>query len=306
MKTPEPGIYPGVPMADYLAWDAISNTGLGKILRSPAHYQASIQEPPEDTEAQRIGRAGHKAVLEPDDFERDFYAIPWADPEVYRNKDGSESKAPANTGAYREAVQSVADANPGKTGLTAEQWGDAQRMRKSALAHPRLNRIITATGQAELSIVWIDEKAGVLCKARLDWHTPTYAGGAIVDLKTTPDASPWAFGGSANKWGYYRQGALYLRGAKAAELPVEHVVFAAMEKKPLVWTPEGILHGCVLYRLREEDLSMGAAQADMALALYAECKRTGQWPGYPTDVLDLTLPGWAGQDIERNAEELVA
>lgn len=306
MSTPTPGIYPGVPMADYLAWEAVSNSGVGKLLRSPAHYRASVLEPEGDTDALRIGKAAHKAVLEPDDFERDFYRIPWADPEVYRNKDGSESANPAATKAYKEAVQAAVDTHPGKTGLSREEWDAAWAMRASALLHPRLEKVITATGQAELSIVWVDEATGVLCKSRLDWHTPTYAGGAILDLKTTVDASPWAFGGAANRYGYYRQGAMNLRGAEAVGLPVRHFVLAAMEKEARVWTPQGLAHGCVLYRLRDEDRQTGNEQINMALALYAECKRTGEWPGYTTDVVDLTLPGWAGRDIERNAEELVA
>lgn len=306
MSAPEPGVYPNVPMAEYMAWGAISNSGIGQLLRSPAHYRAYVAEPSVDTDALRFGRAVHKAVLEPDDFHAEFYQVPWADPAIYRNKDGSESANPANTKAYKDAVAAAADAAPGLTGLTRDEWDAAWAMRKSALLHPRLAKVIQSTGQAELSIVWRDEATGVLCKSRLDWHTPTYAGGAILDLKTTPDASPWAFGGSANKFGYYRQGAMNLRGSRAVGLPAAHFVLAALEKEARVWTPDGLVHGCVLYRLREEDIQTGTEQINMALALYAECKRTGHWPAYTTDVVDLTLPGWTGRDIERNAEELVA
>jgi len=306
LPCPEPGVYEDVPMEVYLRWDAISNTGLGYMLRSPAHYQAYLHEPSGDSEAQLIGRAAHMAILEPPRFEQTFYRIPKPDPHLFTNKDGSPSKNPANTSAYKEAVRAMADENPDKVGLKDELWEDVLRMRRSALLHPRLRKVIESTGRAELSIVWRDPKTGALCKCRLDWHTPTYAGGAIVDLKTTPDAAPWAFGGSANKWGYYRQGAMHSQGTREAGLPVAHFTFAAIEKKPAVLVGDEVMHGVVLYRLRDEDLSLGNEQVDYALALYAECKRTGEWPGYPTDVLDLTLPAWAGQDIERNAEELVA
>ena len=29
-----------------------------------------------------------------------------------------------------------------------------------------------------------------------------------------------------------------------------------------------------------------------ALAIWRECRRTGRWPGYPTRVATVTLPGW--------------
>jgi hypothetical protein len=68
MPAPSPGIYRGVPMHVYHAWDAVSNTRLSHLRRSPAHLQAYIAEPPADTVSQVVGRAAHTAILEPEQF----------------------------------------------------------------------------------------------------------------------------------------------------------------------------------------------------------------------------------------------
>src|SRR5262245_8459627 len=65
---PDPGVYPNVPMEAYHRWNAVSNSRLTKLDRSPAHLLAYLTEPPEDTKATAEGRAIHCAVLEPDDF----------------------------------------------------------------------------------------------------------------------------------------------------------------------------------------------------------------------------------------------
>jgi len=301
-EAPEPGVYPGVPAEEYHAWDAASNSRLGKILRSPAHLKAYLDDPPADTASQILGRAAHSAVLEPDKFGSDYFMIPKPEGRLFTNKDGSPSKSPANTAAYKEAVAIMEADHPDATGLKAAYYEECLAMREAVHAHPKVAKMIQATGRAELSIVWVDEKTGVTCKARLDWHTPTHAGGAIVDLKTTPDASPWAFAGSANKWGYYRQGATYLRGAEAVGLPAVHFAIIAVEKRPDAYKG-GFYNGVILYRLREDDVILGGTQLDFALAMYAECERTGIYPGYTTEVVDLVLPGHAGRDIERNMEE---
>lgn len=294
---PEPGIYEDVPMGDYLAWDAASNTGIGKILKSPAHLVAYREGEDKDTKDLLIGRAAHTAVFEADKFGDTFYEIPWADPEIFRNKDGSESKVPANTAGYKAAKAKLAEANPDKVGLPAEDWKGNKRILEAVLGHSRVAKIIQSTGRAELSVVFIDPATGVLCKIRIDWHTPTTSGGAINDLKTTQDASPGEFERSIFRWGYHRQGALYLRGAKIAGLPVEHFTLTAVEKKKP--------HGVILYRLLEEAVRLGEVQIDMGLQLYAHCQASGEWPGYTTDVVDIGVPKWADAAVERSLEDVV-
>ena len=288
MKAPEPGTYPNVPVEEYFAWDAASNSGLGRMLKSPAHYRAYVEEEWADTPAQIVGRAAHMAILEPDLFWKTFAKEPECDFEKYAN--------PRATKAYKEEVAFIEDR--GLTVLRDTDLESIQAMKAATLGHPKLRKVIQATGQAELSIVWDDPDTGVRCKARLDWHTPTHAGGAILDLKTTDDASPGSFERAVFRWGYHRQGALYLRGAREVGLPVRHFTIGAVEKSPP--------HGVILYRLEDDAISLGKKQIDFALFRYAECLRTDDWPCYTTDVVDIGVPAWADAAVERDLEEQVA
>lgn len=287
---PEPGIYPDVAMSTYLAWPCASSSRLGKILRSPAHLQAYLAEDV-DTDAFKFGRAAHMRVFEPDLFVGQFTHEPNVNGPEY-----AEYKSPRATKLYKTAVAELEAG--GQTVLTGYQWADIFHLHESVMAHPKAAKVITSTGQAELSVVWIDEVTGVKCKARFDWHTPTHAGGAIVDLKTTDDASPGAFERAIFRFGYHRQGGLYLRAAKAVDLPTAHFTIIAAEKK----RP----HGVVLYRLDDDAISLGNTQLDFALARYAECERTGLYPGYTEDVVDIGVPRWADAAVERDLEEQVA
>lgn len=290
MDAPDPGIYEGVAMADYLAWPCASSSRLGKILRSPAHLQAYLAEDV-DTDAFRVGRASHTLVFEPDLFGEQFAPEPDVTGPLF-----AEYAKPRASSLYRQSIATLTDA--GLVVLKGDQWDNVVALKDAVMAHPKAAKVISSTGRAELSVVWIDEATGVKCKARFDWHTPTHAGGAIVDLKTTDDASPGSFERAIFRFGYHRQGALYLRAAKAADLPTAHFTIVAAEKK----RP----HGVILYRLDDDAISLGNTQLDFALARYAECERTGEWPCYSEDVVDIGVPRWADAQVERDLEEQVA
>ena len=282
---PEPGIYPSVPFAEYAKWPAVSNSGLKYILRSPAHYKAAMAETWKDTPAQILGRAFHMAILEPDIFWKHFAKEPELDTENYAK--------PRSSKAYKEEIAFIEE--KGLTVLKADDVENLNGMKAAVMGHQKLNKVITSTGQAELSILWKDPDTGVMCKGRLDWATDTRAGGAILDLKSTDDASPGSFERAVYRWGYHRQGEFYLRGARILGLPSKHFVIGAVEKSP----PFGV----VLYRLDDDAIRLGARQIDFALARYAECRRTKSWPCYTDEVVDIGVPKWADAAVERDLEE---
>lgn len=77
MTQTEPGVYAGIPNAEYHGGLGISKSGLDIIARSPMHYQFSRQaaNDSEPTAAMRIGTAAHDLILEPEEF-WNRYAIP--------------------------------------------------------------------------------------------------------------------------------------------------------------------------------------------------------------------------------------
>lgn len=278
---PEPGIYPDVPAETYHAWDAASNSRLSLLNRSPAHLKEYLDNGREDTEAFRIGRAFHAAVLEPDLFAT-RYAVASHGCDR-RNKAGKDEWA-ALEAQYGDGFV-----------LKHHEHADIVRMRDSVLLHPRAKKLFRGEGRNELSIVWDDPETGVRCKMRADRYHPTLTpGGCIADLKSTRDASRRAFERSAYDTGIYRQGAMYLTGANANGLHAEHFAVIAVEKEP-PYCVQGFVATPGM-------LSAGEEQLKVLLRTYAKCKETGRWPGYAENFQPLDLPHYGYTQVDEEVD----
>lgn len=173
--------------------------------------------------------------------------------------------------------------NEHRTILNPEQWKTIHAMRDALMAHPAANALLTGIkGKAEKSVYWIDATTGVLCRCRPDWWRDD---NLIVDLKTTEDASPEGFARSIAKFRYDVQDAFYTDGVQQAtgKRP-KAFVFIAVEKKPP--------YGVGVYVLDAETKDLGRAQYQHDLRVYAECVRSGVWPGYGDKIQTISLPGW--------------
>lgn len=275
---PKPGVYENVPMWEYHAWDAASNSRLSKLLRSPAHLRAYLDEPPEDREALIIGRAAHMAVLEPSDFDSKYARL---------IEGHGATKAVKEARAALEAKHGVGYV------LKPDEYDCATSIREAIRSHAKAAKLLHGEGRVELSVVWVDRDTGLLMKARFDKHAPTFAGGAIVDLKSCRDASKDAFAKAIHDHGYARQGALYLEGAEANGIKAEHFVNVCVEKE----RPFAV----AIYRIDEASLARGATQLKRLKASYAECLATNTWPGFSPDVEDIGLPDWSARRIDEEA-----
>lgn len=287
VSMPQPGVYPGTAMEEYHRWPAASNSRLSRLLRSPAHLRAYLDEPPADTDALRQGRAIHAAVLEPDLFKERFTSAP----------EGLDRRTKAGKDEWAALCARFGEPNV----LKATEWDMCTQIRGNVHAHSTAHGLITGPGEVELSMLWTDPATGVLCKSRWDRHSPQLAGGAIVDLKTTKDASPRAFERAILNFGYHRQAAFYLRSARVHGLPAKHFSIIAVEKKPP--------YAVAVYRITEGVVDAAAEQIDALLRLYADCVEHDNWPGYPDEVRDISIPAWAWNVMDEETaevEEMVA
>jgi hypothetical protein len=272
--TPGIGLWPAVPAEEYHAWDAASNSRLTRLLRSPAHLRAYMDEQPERTPALVLGDAIHKAILEPDLFRGRFVRAPEGD---------------GRTKAVQEARRELMASFPRATMLTAADFDCALAVRDSVWCHPAARKLLRAAEHVEASAVWRDEDAGVLCKARADALVPEF--GTIVDIKSTVDAGPGAFERSLWAYAYFQQGAFYLDGFSIVLASYfEHFVNIAVEKEPP--------YAVALYRIREDAIAAGRERIRPLLHLYRQCMETGRWPAYSTEVLDISLPPYAWAKLE--------
>lgn len=295
---PDAGYYRDVSFETYLSWDAASSSALSKLLISPAHMKAYLEEPPE-TEALRIGRAMHAAVLEPDHFPSRY--VEGGQCEAETQKGARCSKGASMVTVEGEQVCGThakgKAAHPTLTLLSEPDWASCLGARDALYGKPRIAALLNGPGDIELSFSWTDEDSGAPCKARWDRHSPEIAGGTVVDYKSAYDASPRTFERSIFRFGYYMQAALYLMAGEVFDAPVEHFAIIAQEKKPP--------YAVAAYRLTQAAIDTGREQVRALLRRYAECEREQSWPDYPDEIRDISIPEWAWYAADEDLDRLI-
>ncbi|WP_244827653.1 PD-(D/E)XK nuclease-like domain-containing protein [Caballeronia sp. TF1N1] len=270
-----PGRYDDFPSERYYALEALSASGIAKLLRSAAHYRAWRDTPSPATPAMQFGTVVHGLVLEP---ERDIVALA---PTVERR-----SNADKATWAAFEAQLD------GRIAMKQADFDRARRVRDAVFAHAGARTLLDASGQSEVTLLWHDDEQDTLNKARIDRLRDD---GGIVDLKTTSDVTPAVFARKAANGQLYVQAAHYREGcARVLNAPSPFFAWVAVETDP----PYGVR----CYSTDDAGLTLGRKLAEQAAWIYAEAVRTGQWPGYPETVDPLPLPKWAlpSDDIEQD------
>jgi hypothetical protein len=292
IPAPTDGVYRATPMSTYHRWDAVSNSRLSRIARSPAHLKAYLEEPSEDTLALKIGRAIHVAILEPDDFTRQY-----ATAEKCTASKKSGERCSNNGIAYFAADGWRCGVHPGsgpfdlsRVPLSPKDYAVCMGARDAVHAHQSARHIVERLTEREMSLVWTDPETGEKVKARFDGYAPDVDDGVVIDVKSTEDAREWAFAKSIHTYGYHRQGAIYLDGAAAHRLPVRHYVIIAIEKD----RPNAL----IVYRLTPGSIEQWQLEVRSHMRRYAECRRRNEWPAYTEDVQDISIPDYAFKQPE--------
>ena len=262
-----PGIYPDLDELRYHADDdlaphlgrSLSASGAKVLLRSPARFAWERDHPTPTTDALEIGSAVHSFILGSGPTVSEVKADSW------RTKAAQEERD-----AHRRA---------GMIPLLTADFERALRVATAVSRHPLAGQIITE-GQAESSMYWIDSDTGITCRGRIDFLRAN----AIVDVKTTIDATPEAFRKSIANFGYDVQAAHYQDGIEALTGDRLPFVFVVVEKTP------PYLVG--VYQLDDDWLAHGADQIRQARRIYADCEAADDWPGLPLEIVTLTPPRW--------------
>ena len=253
---------------EYNAAEGIRRSALWKLTRSPAHFKYELDNPPEPTPALVIGAATHMAVLQPDEFWRQ-YAIRNLD---LRTKAGKDE---------RDVLQAQ-----GLTILNSDQAAQITGVFKAINGCEAATRLLM--GEHETSYFWTDEPTGERCKCRTDNETDISGVHYIVDLKTCNDASTDAFRRDMYKYGYHVQAAMYCEGVKHVKGINSKFVFIAVEKTPP-------------YAINILDLDDGIMLDGMdkyreLLGIYHQCKTLNEWPDFcgfgGGEMNTIFLPPW--------------
>jgi exodeoxyribonuclease VIII len=238
----------------YRAFQALNQSAAKHLLTSPAHYQAYINTPQEETKALRFGTFVHSAILEPHTL-NDLYATA---PEVdRRTKEGKETWAAFQT------------ANVGKTILDAEESAVGHLVAASARhALKRLGVEFDAT-----EVMYHVDYNGVPLKAAIDG----VAGDYLWDIKTTDDASAAGMLKAIRNYRYNLQAYWYRLVYELAtgKRPLGFR-FLFVEKEPPFAT--------AVCEIGPELMSWAIADFEKALTTYKACVESGVWPAYSDEI----------------------
>lgn len=293
----KPGIYENVSHEAYHAIDAVSNSRLTVLLRSPAHLRAYIEEPRASTPAQTIGSAADVLTLEPDQFDARYAvagicaAIKKGDGLRCSNTGTKYLDGEWFCGTKGHAPEGAGE--PDKIALSQDDVVRCRRIADAVRSHPKIGKILASPGRAQLTIVWRDPGTGLLCKGRIDYLSDAF--GIALDLKTTKDARAFSFEKSVAEYGYHRQLAFYEDGLRENGIQLGHLVFAAVEKE----APFAVAG----YRLSGGAADEGRIELRLLLDRYAELQDVpmADWPGYGEDIDDISIPAWAFSRVKEGA-----
>lgn len=288
-----PGIADDISIEAYHAMPGISKTGLDMINRSPAHYYAwhldPMRPPPPERAGQLEGTLAHCAVLEPQAFTLRYAVAP---PDAPRRPTDAQRNAKNRSDSSQKSVdyweRFEAD-NEGKTLITAQQYATAMRQAQSMRRLPEVAEALER-GKPEVSAMWVDARTGELCRCRPDWVADYGARRVVLlDVKTCGDASADEFRRQIARKRYHVQHAFYSDGyAAATGVDVMAFVFVAVESE---WP-----YQANAIMLDDRSAEQGRREYRRNLAMYAQCRQRGEWPGYGEQIQLVDLPAWAFND----------
>lgn len=270
-----PTLHRGMTMGAYLALDAAS-ASLMHVLNTmtAAHAHVYQTEARKDTKALILGEATHYAVLEP---------------QLFKVRYGVPPKGDMRTNVAKKSYADWVEANPNLVPLTDEEYAAAHGMLSATAAHGKALRYLDGPGINETTMTWTDKETGLACKARPDRITPVDGHTFVVDIKTCRSAAPWMFSKAVGDYGYHNKAAWYLDALNLLEPRERQFLFVAVENS----APYLV----ALYLLTDDALAQGREENRRALRLFAECKKSGVWPGYPNEISYIDLPKYKQRQV---------
>ncbi len=286
---PKPGIYENIPFLDYRKWPCVSQSELKMLRRSPGHLDHYRKKKSDkQTPSMKLGSAvdclwfdGQKA------FDAGYTVVPppeeqtlKADGTPYKNwlvsVDGKDWKA--------DQVEA------GRDILSADDYASVVGMAASLNAHP-IAAPFRARSNPQVSIVWIHEPSGVLCKGRFDMlagDEPPFdpgdlksVNGVMTQLDPMSEYDP--FKRHAGRLGYDLQAGHYCNGLDTLTgVPHERFDLFVVEQA-LPCTAEH-------YFYEKEDINEAQEILDDLLFLYKECNEVGEWRTSTNGSYPLSVP----------------
>lgn len=268
--------------------ERMSSSAIRKILHSPRHFLAwwtgLEQEPDEEPDHFRFGRAAHMMLLEPERFRQLHLVEPKFTGLTKDGKESEQSKeAKEKRKAWRESIEREALI------ITEPEMESLIGMIESVLEH-KIACNLLSKGEPEMTVHWTDEETKITCKGRPDYLVTDETGGLhIIDFKTTRDIRSGIFASEIRRHKYYVQLAFYHDGImKVYGKQPQSLTIVAVEKS----AP----YECAVHILDDKWFERGQEEYRHALRIYQRCVAENKWPAYQQNATMLSAPGYLDYD----------
>lgn len=234
---------------------AIGSTLLKNISKKSMLH--ALTEEKETSDAMELGKALHAAILEPETFASSVYVIPSNAPKKPTSAQLKAKKPSEDAMVSILFWKKIEVETKGMIVITSEQMKQVEGMVAALKGHSRVPGMLTG-GESEYSYYTQDEETGLMLKCRPDISNA----GALIDLKTSFDASINGFTQACINQRYHVQAAYYLDVFnKANGTNYDAFYFIAVE-------PEAP-HGVGVFQMDEAAIALGRSIYRKALNQYA-------------------------------------
>jgi len=247
--------------SEYDATKAINCSGMKELLKSPAHYKASLTAERTESKALKVGSFVHHLALESTPVGEKFAVIP----------EGIDRRTKEGKVAY----EAFTLASAGKILITSEEWQMGHLVADAAVrARDSIGVKFTKT-----EFMFSVDYCGTTLKSAIDAIGDD---GYLYDLKTTEDASPKGFLNSVRSYRYNLQAYFYRLAYEAAfgERPKGFRFIAVEKNAPYEFA---------IYELGPDLMSYAVSDFESALKSYKSCIALDEWPGYGSEIKILDI-----------------
>lgn len=302
----------GIPSEIYHTMPGISSSDIKAVLSGSVRKWLHGKQNPVSKYAFTFGNMIHCYLLENDQFFNRYFTDDQLPKAPGRNtKEGKAIFAEWSDIYFEKFTKEYAGS------LSSDQWQDEfAKWQKPELAHMKRvteqelevlkgikenfdkHEIIQKLycqdkGDSEITMFWIDEETGVLCKCRPDrinWDWP-----CVLDVKSTMDGDLDAFEGQITELDYEVSAAFYLEGvSKVTGNPIEDFIYTPVEKvAPFEVTyyiadPASIDSGKLLFKAGLEIFKRYFKNPENYIGFSKEAKLAGVRP-YKLGMLDKVI-----------------
>lgn len=271
----------------------ISYSGLKYLERSVRHY-VNRDKKPRSAAAQKamdIGSAIDHAIFTPAEFDRLVVVCP----QEYLASNGAMSTKLAKQWKAEQAKEALI--------LKEEDKQKVRDMVKVLRSRKSVMDILRKGYSQKSGVFKLPDVVGdnVWAKIRPDWISAAFGQDelAVVDYKSTEDASFNTFQMQIYNMRYHWQAALYCMGATAITGVVHKNFYWIVQERSAPFE-------CAVYKADAEMLSLARRQMFPLLKLWGKLQAGDvSWDrGYPDIVQPMSLPYWASAKVEKELERL--